>query len=244
MSIGGDSGGDRGLGKNSWLRTISRIAYYATAGPGWAVGRRARAPNLSSCNESIFGAHLQWTATNNLQVWTQALPQSENMNELLPTALENGVEKSLISNLGNCVGIVMCAEFSDECRMCRSVAFEGASLFFSGGCYMDLQTSGLNDGASYEVTSTYASYPYDIKPTMALVNGLLRAYRASGAWTANATAVTSGGVLSWYTSELFDHDVARIYTAIQHHGTSGLHAHAAYGFDDLWSLCLFDGTLA
>ncbi|KAJ7838976.1 hypothetical protein B0H13DRAFT_1911492 [Mycena leptocephala] len=74
--------------------------------------QRALSPALfpvHSCNESIFGAHFQWTATDNLQVWTQAPPQSENTNEFsneLPTALDKGVGKSPISNLGNCVGIV------------------------------------------------------------------------------------------------------------------------------------------
>ncbi|KAJ7834218.1 hypothetical protein B0H14DRAFT_3871440 [Mycena olivaceomarginata] len=95
------------------------------------------------------------------------------------------------------------------------------------------------DGASYEVTSTYASYPYNTYPTLSLSNGSMRAYRASGAWLTNATAVASGGPLTWYTSALFDRDAARIYTA---------HGHdlrlAAYGVADRWYLCPFSGTLA
>jgi hypothetical protein len=76
-----------------------------------------------------------------------------------------------------------------------------------------------------------------------LSNGSLRAYRASGSWLTNATAVTNGGLLSWYTSTLFDHDAARIYTAVQHHGPSRLRVLAAYEIDDLWALCPFEGAL-
>jgi hypothetical protein len=86
---------------------------------------------------------------------------------------------------------------------------------------------------------TYASYPYNTYPTLSLSNGSMRAYRASGAWLTNATAVASGGPLTWYTSALFDRDAARIYTA---------HGHdlrlAAYGVADRWYLCPFSGTLA
>lgn len=88
----------------------------------------------------------------------------------------------------------------------------------------------------------YASYPYDVYPTLSLSNGSIRAYRASGAWLTNATAVSSGGLLSWYTSPLFNCDAARIYTAVQY-PEPRLHLLAAYGIDDMWSLCPFNGTL-
>jgi hypothetical protein len=84
---------------------------------------------------------------------------------------------------------------------------------------------------------TYASYPYNIYPTLALSNGSLRAYRDSGAWLTNATAVVSGGLLLWFTSALFDHDAARIYTAMEDPNTHRLRVLAAYGVHDRWSLC-------
>ncbi|KAJ7136391.1 hypothetical protein C8R43DRAFT_894048 [Mycena crocata] len=114
----------------------------------------------------------------------------------------------------------------------------------STGVPLVLGQDGATDGASYEVTSTYASYPYNVYPTISLSNGSLRAYRASGSWLTNATAVTSGGLLSWYTSALFDHGAARIYTAVQAStNPRRLRALAAYGTDNLWSLCPFDGAL-
>ncbi|KAJ6588151.1 hypothetical protein B0H19DRAFT_1226066 [Mycena capillaripes] len=196
--------GDRGFGEDSWLRAVSRTAYYATAGPfaaptcGWAAGSepsrcasltypavlllsqealskgaylRRRADNEgprrvgmsaeqhacasgkrdSRCKRHALGARAgpefgEWTATDNLQVWMQAPPQSENTNDLLEqrtpqflplteahfsivnlclpygapnfdNSLDKGVGKSPISNLGNCVGIVVCAGYSDECRV-------------------------------------------------------------------------------------------------------------------------------
>ncbi|KAF8153512.1 hypothetical protein K438DRAFT_1863829 [Mycena galopus ATCC 62051] len=91
--------------------------------------------------------------------------------------------------------------------------------------------------------NTYASYPYNVYPTLALSNGSLRAYRASGAWLTNATAALSGGPLSWYTSVLFNHDAARIYTGVEYDEAS-LRVLAAYGIGDMWSLCPFGGALS
>ncbi|KAJ7890748.1 hypothetical protein B0H13DRAFT_1538077, partial [Mycena leptocephala] len=86
---------------------------------------------------------------------------------------------------------------------------------------------------------TYALYPYNVYPTLSLTNGSLRTYRASGAWPTNATAVTSGGLLSWYTSMLSDRPPASIYPAVmvQCQGPTRLPALAAYRFYDLWSQC-------
>ncbi|KAJ7852419.1 hypothetical protein B0H13DRAFT_1904638 [Mycena leptocephala] len=46
---------------------------------------------------------------------------------------------------------------------------------------------------------------------------LLRTYRTSGAWLTNATAVTSGGLLSWYTSVLL---IARCEHLPGHYGST------------------------
>ncbi|KAJ7710564.1 hypothetical protein B0H17DRAFT_908354, partial [Mycena rosella] len=114
----------------------------------------------------------------------------------------------------------------------------------STGAPLVLGQDGANDGSSYEVTSTYASYPYNVYPTVSLSNGSLRAYRASGAWLTNATAVASGGLLAWYTSALFDRDASRIYSAVQYPDPGRLRLLAAYSVHDQWSLCPFNGNLA
>ncbi|KAJ7751765.1 hypothetical protein DFH07DRAFT_826061 [Mycena maculata] len=111
----------------------------------------------------------------------------------------------------------------------------------STGLPLVLGQYGASDGASFEVTSTYASYPYNLYPTIALSNGSLRAYRASGAWLTNATAVASGGPLLWFTSALFNHDAARVYNAVQCPGAA-LPVLATNGATDRWSLCPFNLT--
>ncbi|KAJ7100956.1 hypothetical protein B0H15DRAFT_899860 [Mycena belliarum] len=114
----------------------------------------------------------------------------------------------------------------------------------STGVPLVLGQDGATDGASYEVTSTSASYPYNVYPLVSLSDGSLRAYRASGVWLTNATALVSGGLLSWFTSALFDREAARIYTALEFHNPTRLRVLAAHGIYDRWSLCPFDGTLA
>ncbi|KAJ6452804.1 hypothetical protein C8R45DRAFT_1040144 [Mycena sanguinolenta] len=104
------------------------------------------------------------------------------------------------------------------------------------------QDGAVEDGPTYQVTSTFASYSENVYPTQSLSNGSLRAYRASGVWETNATAVTSGGPLSWYTSPLFNRDAARIYSAVER-DEAGVLLLSAYGYDNLWSLCLFGGTV-
>ncbi|KAJ6534438.1 hypothetical protein DFH09DRAFT_976789 [Mycena vulgaris] len=113
----------------------------------------------------------------------------------------------------------------------------------STGLPLVLGQYGANDGPTYEITSTYASYPDNVYPTLSLSNGSLRAYRASGAWLTNATAVASGGLLSWYTSPLFNHDAARVYSAVQSPKTGRLRVLAAYDVHDRWSLCPLNATL-
>ncbi|KAJ6481189.1 hypothetical protein DFH09DRAFT_1393583 [Mycena vulgaris] len=134
--------------------------------------------------------------------------------------------------------------FNDlACRFSLSawnMTFPGVN---STGLPLVLGENGANDGPTSEITSTYASYPSNVYPTLSLSNGSIRAYRASGAWLTNATAVASGDLLSWYTSPLFDRDAARIYTAVQSPGTGPFHALAAYGVDDQWSLCPLNDTL-
>ncbi|KAJ7454409.1 hypothetical protein FB451DRAFT_1518019 [Mycena latifolia] len=114
----------------------------------------------------------------------------------------------------------------------------------STGVPLVLGQDSATDGASVEVTSTYASYPYNVYPTVSLSNGSLRAYRASGVWITNATTIASGGLLSWYTSALFDHEAAHIYTAVQEHADPHrLRVLATHGVHNRWSLCPFDGPL-
>ncbi|KAJ7461107.1 hypothetical protein FB451DRAFT_1268978 [Mycena latifolia] len=114
----------------------------------------------------------------------------------------------------------------------------------STGVPLVLGQDTVNDGPNVEVTSTYASYPSNVYPTLSLSNGSLRAYRASGVWNTNATAVASGGLLSWFTSPLFNHEAARIYTAVQKDaGPHSLRVLAALGVHNRWSLCPSYGPL-
>ncbi|KAJ7259235.1 hypothetical protein C8J57DRAFT_1339840 [Mycena rebaudengoi] len=108
------------------------------------------------------------------------------------------------------------------------------------GVPLVLGEKGANDGASFQLTSTYASFPYNIYPALSLSNQSLRAYRASGFWLTNATSLPSGAPLLWFTSSLFDHDAVRIYTVIQRLKAK-FPMLAAHGISDMWSLCPFDG---
>ncbi|KAF8906692.1 hypothetical protein CPB85DRAFT_870014 [Mucidula mucida] len=61
---------------------------------------------------------------------------------------------------------------------------------------------GWGGASTFEITSTYASYPYNEYPSLSILNGSLRAYRAYGEWITNATEVISGGTLGWITSRM------------------------------------------
>ncbi|KAF9555394.1 hypothetical protein CPC08DRAFT_134174 [Agrocybe pediades] len=104
-----------------------------------------------------------------------------------------------------------------------------------------MRMTGASTGISFYVTSTYASYPYDDYPTLALVNKTLRAYTTSGRWITNATDVSSGGTLGWVTTTIYAHPAPEVYSAVK----VPAYEHpllAVHGFHNLWSLCPFPGT--
>ncbi|KAF8153515.1 hypothetical protein K438DRAFT_1687845 [Mycena galopus ATCC 62051] len=151
---------------------------------------------------------------------------------------------SLFLYLGTVLGTAPVIYSDIPCKFSLAAWNVGRRNENSTGAPLVLRQDGaVEDGASYEVTSTYASYPYNVYPTLSLSNGSLRAYRASGTWLTNATAVPSGGPLSWYTSALFNHNAARIYTGVEY-DEAGLRVLAAYGIDNMWSLCPFGGALS
>ncbi|KAK0450326.1 uncharacterized protein EV420DRAFT_1621954 [Desarmillaria tabescens] len=104
------------------------------------------------------------------------------------------------------------------------------------GVPLVLGQDGAIDGASLEVTSTYASFPYNDYPSILLTGGSLKAYRSSGVSITNATAVQSGGELQWITSSYYSATPGTSYSAVT--TQSGKYAVlAVFGNTDLWSLC-------
>ncbi|KAF9002515.1 hypothetical protein BDQ17DRAFT_1243135 [Cyathus striatus] len=106
------------------------------------------------------------------------------------------------------------------------------------GVPLVLGQDGSTSGITFHVTSTYASYPYNDYPTLALIDGALRAYRANGEWSTNATSVKSGGTMGWMTTYRYVSPAAQDYTVLK----SPAYEHpilAAHGKADLWSLCPF-----
>ena len=88
---------------------------------------------------------------------------------------------------------------------------------------------------------TWASYPYNDYPTLALVDSGLRAYTREGSWITNATNVQSGGTLGWVTTRMYTQPAPKVYSAVKAPAYQ-FDLLAAHGFADLWSLCPFPGT--
>lgn len=104
------------------------------------------------------------------------------------------------------------------------------------GAPLVLGQNGAIDGATFEVTSTWASFPYNDYPYISLTGGSLKAYRSSGVTITNATAIQSGGELEWVTSSFYGSNPGTSYSAVT--TQSGKYAVlAAFGNTDLWSLC-------
>lgn len=110
------------------------------------------------------------------------------------------------------------------------------------GAPLVLGQNGATSGVTPHVTSTRTSFPYDDYPTLALINGSLRAYSSDGSWNTNASEVRSGNTLGWVTTTRFAKPAPKIYTAV----TVPLARYpllAVHGRSDLWSLCPFPGRL-
>ncbi|KIL60332.1 hypothetical protein M378DRAFT_187793 [Amanita muscaria Koide BX008] len=108
------------------------------------------------------------------------------------------------------------------------------------GVPLVLGQNGASTGMSFQITSTYASYPYNDFPSMSINNGSLRAYLPSGFWMTNATAPRSGSPLGWVSSTLYSRPAETVFSVV--HAPAGrLPMLAASGREDLWSLCPFQG---
>lgn len=105
------------------------------------------------------------------------------------------------------------------------------------GSPLVLGSRGAISGASLYVTSTWASYPYNDYPVLALVGGALRAFTKDGSWRTNATAVTEGSEMGWISSSLSYGAETDQYTAIHPRNHSRYATLAARGVGSLWSLC-------
>ncbi|TFL07856.1 hypothetical protein BDV98DRAFT_40287 [Pterulicium gracile] len=109
------------------------------------------------------------------------------------------------------------------------------------GIPLVLGQAGAVPGASFHVTSTLASYPYNDYPILSLSSSSLRAYTKSGSWLTNATSIpdfSSDAPLRWLTTSRGSDAFGTNYTAILQAGIQYARL-AALGRADLWSLCPF-----
>ncbi|KAJ3772810.1 hypothetical protein FB446DRAFT_772181 [Lentinula raphanica] len=112
------------------------------------------------------------------------------------------------------------------------------------GAPLVLGSGGAIDGESFQVTSTYASYPLDEYPSLGLVGGNLRAFLSDGGWFTNATAPLSGNALGWVTSSFYSDPASTAFSAIWIDDTQPYAILAVNGISNLWSLCPSDAPRA
>ncbi|KAF8344816.1 hypothetical protein F5887DRAFT_885820 [Amanita rubescens] len=108
------------------------------------------------------------------------------------------------------------------------------------GVPLVLGQNGASAGLSFQVTSTYYSYPYDDFPFLSLNNGSLRAYRPSGISITNATTPQRGYPLGWVSSTLYTRPASTGFSVIRAPAYR-FPVLAFDGIEDLWSLCPFKG---
>ncbi|KAF8635274.1 hypothetical protein AX15_000496 [Amanita polypyramis BW_CC] len=111
------------------------------------------------------------------------------------------------------------------------------------GVPLVLGQNGASAGLSFQVISTYSSYPYNDFPFLSLVNGSLRAHLPSGISITNATVPQSGSPLVWVSSTFNTRPAATCFSILQTPAYR-LPVLAVNGRDDLWSLCPFKGFRA
>jgi len=92
------------------------------------------------------------------------------------------------------------------------------------------------------VSQTYASYPYNDFPQLAIHDSSLRAYMPDGLWITNATQTIDGGFLAWITTSYEPPPVNKGYTAVSHY-MEKFAVLAWNGRSDLWSLCPYFGRV-
>ncbi|TFK66972.1 hypothetical protein BDN72DRAFT_899386 [Pluteus cervinus] len=85
----------------------------------------------------------------------------------------------------------------------------------STGVPLVLGQNGATSGITFHVTSTYFSYPYNDYPSLALINGALRAYSTGGEWMTNSTGISPwDGTLEWETTTLYTEDAPTVFSAV------------------------------
>jgi len=104
------------------------------------------------------------------------------------------------------------------------------------GVPLVLGEAGAVDGAEFEIISTYATYPYDDFPSLYLSNTTMGAWNTEGYTYTNATGVTEGGSVNFYTSGLGGATPASAFSALSCPGNQHP-IFAVHGRTDLWSLC-------
>ncbi|KAJ3992358.1 hypothetical protein F5050DRAFT_944412 [Lentinula boryana] len=109
----------------------------------------------------------------------------------------------------------------------------------STGAPLVLGSAGAIDGESFQVSSTYASYPYNDFPSLGLVGGNLRAFFADGSWNTNASAPLSGDALAWGTSSFYSDPASTAFSAVSD-GTTDFPILAVNAIANLWYLCPSD----
>ncbi|KAJ3726865.1 hypothetical protein C8R42DRAFT_394792 [Lentinula raphanica] len=106
------------------------------------------------------------------------------------------------------------------------------------GAPLVLGTAGGIDGGSMEVTSTYASYPYNDFPSLGLANGTLSAFSKQQSLRTTAYVPLLHGSLDWFTSSIYSTDPSTAFTAVS--GSGNFSTLAFNGTADLWYLCPSD----
>ncbi|KAI5892421.1 uncharacterized protein SCHCODRAFT_02626135 [Schizophyllum commune H4-8] len=102
----------------------------------------------------------------------------------------------------------------------------GYEAYIIGGViYFESTAASSPDGAGGDVP-------------LGLVNGALRAYGRDGSWSTNASAITSGSAMGWFSSTWRGSPETNQFTALhaprRHHKYATL---AVHGQEYLWSLC-------
>jgi len=104
------------------------------------------------------------------------------------------------------------------------------------GVPLVLGEAGAVDGASFQIVSTYDSYPYDDFPSLYLTNTTMGAWNSEGTTYTNATGTGQGGSINFYTSGLGGAPRQPAYSVLDCPGNP-FAVFASYGMTELWSLC-------
>ncbi|KAJ4483870.1 hypothetical protein J3R30DRAFT_1844026 [Lentinula aciculospora] len=108
----------------------------------------------------------------------------------------------------------------------------------STGAPLVLGAAGGIDGGSIEVTSTYASFPYNMFPSLGLQEGNLLAFSDQQILHTSANVPLLHGSLDWFTSSIYNSTGSAAFTAAS--GSGDFSVLAFNGSADSWYLCPSD----